>query len=140
MRVIETDRLRSEINVTPLVDVVLVLLIIFMVVTPLLKNGPPLELPKAPRPERKPATSNELPISLVFDSPPQILFGGDFRRLTPHDFQLAVRAAHDKSPDRPIVLRADRRLTYGDVKVVLSALRAAGFQNVGLIAEREAPE
>jgi biopolymer transport protein TolR len=137
MHAARPGQIRSEINVTPLVDVCLVLLIIFMVVTPILTNGPSIELPKAPKPEKKPQTLNQLPIFLVFDDPPQILFGSDLRWLAPDDLQRAARTAHEQSPDQQIVLRADRRLAYRNVKTVLRALRDAGIRDVGLVAERE---
>jgi biopolymer transport protein ExbD len=128
-------RLRSEINVTPLVDVCLVLLIIFMVVTPLLTSGPPMELAKANSPDKRPQTPSQLPIYLIFDDPPQILFGTDFHKIDPTDFAAAMKDL--RAPDQRLVLRADRRLDYRSVKAVLRSMREAGFQNVDLIVERE---
>ena len=137
MLAVPPARLRSEINVTPLVDVCLVLLIIFMVVTPLLTTGPPIELAKANAPDKRPQTPNQLPIYLVFDDPPQILFGTDFHKIDPTDFGAAMKEQQERNPDRQIVLRADKRLDYRSVKAVLRRMREAGFQNVDLIVERE---
>jgi biopolymer transport protein ExbD len=122
--------------VTPLVDVCLVLLIIFMVVTPILTRGPSVELPKTTHPDKRPETKNQLPITLLFDKPPQILFGREFRRLNLDQLRESASATYRETPDREIVLRADRLLTYGDVRAVLSVMREAGFRNVSLIAER----
>ena len=130
-------RLRSEINVTPLVDVCLVLLIIFMVVTPILTSGPPIELARANSPDKRPQMPSQLPIYLVFDDPPQILFGTDFRRIDPTAFGAAMKELRERTPDRRFVLRADKRLNYSSVKAVLRSMREAGFQNVDLIVERE---
>jgi biopolymer transport protein TolR len=138
---VQNDRrsqIHSEINVTPLVDVCLVLLIIFMVVTPIITNGPSVQLPKTSHPEKKPQTSGQLPIALLFDDPPQILFGKDFRRLNFEEFRATTQALYQKSPNEELVLRADKRITYGNVRAVLLVLREAGFHNVGLIAEPDA--
>ena len=101
----ERSQIRCEINVTPLIDVCLVLLIVFIV--------------------------------LVFDRPPQILFGPDFRWIRRDRFPAEVAALHEADPNRTILLRADRKLSYGDVKDVMRTLRDAGFRNVGLIAEKQ---
>ena len=139
MLAVPPARLRSEINVTPLVDVCLVLLIIFMVVTPILTSGPPMELAKANSPDKRPQTPSQLPIYLVFDDPPQILFGTDFHRIDPTDFGAAMKELRERTPDQRLVLRADKRLDYRSVKAVLRSMREAGFQNVDLIVEREKP-
>jgi biopolymer transport protein TolR len=136
----DRDRIRSEINVTPLVDVCLVLLIIFMVVAPILTNGPSIKLPRTNNPDRRPEGKNQLPITVLFDKPPQILFGKEFRRLDLDQLKQVALDKYRESPDTEIVLRADRLLTYGDVRAVLSVVREAGFRNVGLIAEREVSE
>ena len=131
------SRIYSEINVTPLIDVCLVLLIAFMVIGPILTGGPMIELPKTKSPEEQKAEANSFPILVVFDRPPQILFGPDFRWVSPKDFQSSAQALHAREPNRKIVLRADRRVTYGEIKDVLRTLSEAGFQNVGLLAERD---
>jgi biopolymer transport protein TolR len=133
----QRSRLQSEINVTPLIDVCLVLLIVFMVVTPLMTGGPTIELPKTKSPDELKQESSSFPILVIFDRPPQILFGPDFRWLSPKDFRSSAENLHAAEPNRKIVLRADRRVTYGEIKEVLRTLRGVGFQNVGLLAERE---
>jgi biopolymer transport protein TolR len=140
MRAAPPSQIRSDINVTPLVDVCLVLLIIFMVVTPILTNGPPMELPKADKPEKRPQTPDQVPIYLLFDDPPQILFGTNLRRVDPAEFRSVMKELKERNPDQRIVLRADKRLTYGSIKAALQSMRQAGFQNVDLVAERATPE
>jgi biopolymer transport protein TolR len=133
----ERSQIRCEINVTPLIDVCLVLLIVFMVITPILVRGPVIDLPKAADPKKIDPAPNQFPIVLVFDRPPQILFGPDFRWIRRDRFPAEVAALHEADPNRPILLRADRKLSYGDVKDVMRTLRDAGFRNVGLIAEKQ---
>jgi biopolymer transport protein ExbD len=76
---------------------------------------------------------------LLFDDPPQTLFGTELRRLDPTKFGAAMKELRERQPNQRIVLRADKRLAYGSVKAVLQSMRQAGFQNVDLIAEREKP-
>jgi biopolymer transport protein ExbD len=137
MRGSQPSRLRSEINITPLIDVCLVLLIVFMVVTPILNNGPTVQLPKTKDPKKADRDANSFPIVLVFDDPPQVLFGPEFRWVQPDELKRSVAALHASEPDRRIVLRADRRLSYGSVKAVMRTLSEAGFHDVGLAAEKD---
>ncbi|MFY9550403.1 MAG: biopolymer transporter ExbD [Thermoanaerobaculia bacterium] len=127
--------LRAEINVTPLVDVCLVLLIIFMVVTPLL-NG--VKLPEAPQPEAWPAEPARTRITLVFGPPVAISIDDDPSPLSEPAFEELLKALHAQRPGRQILLRADRRLSYGEVKRVMRAVQAAGFPAIGLVAEKPA--
>jgi biopolymer transport protein TolR len=129
--------IRSEINVTPLVDVCLVLLIVFMVMTPILTRGPEIDLPKTPHPRRMAPAPNEFPILVLFDRQPRVLLGPDYRPISRERFLTEAAALYAADPQRPITLRADRRLPYREVKQVMQTLRDAGFVNVGLIAEKE---
>ena len=130
MNVSEKTAVRSEINVTPLVDVCLVLLIIFMVVTPLLYKQVDVQLPKTPGPG--PIEHGERLVKVA------ILENGTIRVNG-----LPVLRAHLAStltgmflPDRPVVVEGDRRLSYGEVHGILELIRKAGFRQVGLVAER----
>jgi biopolymer transport protein TolR len=127
----------AEINVTPLVDVCLVLLIIMMVVTPLAEAD--VELPRAEEPERWPAEPERSKVTLRFGSPPVVVLDDDPGPLSPDALETLLRAIHSGSPRREIVVRADRRLTYGEVKKVLQTVQDAGFASVGLVAERNRP-
>jgi biopolymer transport protein ExbD len=130
----KASSIRADINVTPLVDVCMVLLIIFMVVTPL-ANGE-VELPKAETSEPWPAEPARSRITLGYGDPPKISIDDDPGPLSLPSLETLLRAIRDKYPRREIVLRADRRLSYAEVKRVIRAIQEAGFPSVGLVAER----
>jgi len=125
----------AEINVTPFVDVMLVLLIIFMVAAPLLTVGVPVELPKSaagalPTDEEEPLT-----ITLTAEGRVQIQTSD-----VPRD-QLVARLraiAAERSSDQ-VFLRADGTIPYADVMEVMGALNAGGFANVGLVTDTGGP-
>jgi biopolymer transport protein TolR len=124
---------RSEINVTPLVDVCLVLLIIFMVVAPLLHKGIDLELPRTAHPGDMPEV--QLTLSIGSD-------GNVFVDQTPaprERLAAMLKAIHDQTPARPVVVDGDRRLRYKQVASVLRMVRDAGFERVGLATEKRKP-
>jgi biopolymer transport protein TolR len=124
----------SEINVTPLVDVMLVLLIIFMISAPLLTVGVPLQLPKteagAMQDQTEPLTVSIRADGVVFLNQTQVPFGS----LAP--------ALHDMGGSgmtRPIYVRADGRATYAVVAQVMAALSSSGFTNINLITDSGGP-
>ncbi|HVT58904.1 MAG TPA: ExbD/TolR family protein [Thermoanaerobaculia bacterium] len=123
---------KSQINVTPLVDVCLVLLIIFMVVTPMLQKGVDVALPETRDPDKMPEGSKQLTVSVKLD-------GSVFvnQNWVP-DNQLAsnFKLVHDQSPDKSVVLKGDRRLKYKRVREVMRMLNEAGFSRVGLVTEK----
>jgi biopolymer transport protein ExbD len=121
----------SEINVTPLVDVCLVLLIIFMVVTPMLQKGVPINLPVTEGPERTPDTDKQLQISVKADG--SVYLGSVVVRK--EQVQSELETIHQRTPDREIAVKGDRSVKYGAVLDVLKACREVGFNNVGLIAQ-----
>jgi biopolymer transport protein TolR len=123
--------LNSDINVTPLVDVCLVLLIIFMVVTPMLQKGVPINLPVTEDPEKTPDTEKQLQISVKSDG--SVYLGSIVVR--EDQVQSQLEELHTKTPDREIAVKGDRAVKYGKVLAVLKALREVGFNNVGLIAQ-----
>jgi biopolymer transport protein TolR len=136
----QRSQLRSDINITPLIDVCLVLLIAFMVVTPIITNGPKVDLPKTKDPRKADKDADPFPILVVFDQPPQVLFGPEFRWVKGNELKQSAEALHASDPGRAIVLRADRRLSYGAVKAVMRTLSEAGFHDLGLAAEKESEE
>jgi biopolymer transport protein TolR len=117
---------RSDINVTPLVDVVLVLLIIFMVVTPMLHRGVPLELPETEHHEKKQDTGEQLIVSVRAD--------GTYVEADKLDKDNLTSRLRDelKRSGRPVHIRAERSLRFGDVRKLLDELHALGAENVGL--------
>jgi biopolymer transport protein TolR len=120
------DGLRAQINVTPLVDVVLVLLIIFMVVTPLLTRGKEVQLPAAASTEKTPSPADVVVLTMT---PDQQLWL-EHRRIGPDalDRALAARAG----PGRQLLLKADAALSMRELRPVLRRLRAAGFGQITL--------
>lgn len=125
----------SEINVTPFVDVMLVLLIIFMVAAPLLTVGVPVELPETAA-EALPETEEE-PLTVTLTAEARILIQTtevDPTGLIP---QLQAVAA-ERNSDR-IFLRADGEIPYESVMQVMGALNAGGFRNIGLVTDTGGP-
>ncbi len=129
------DKLQSDINVTPLVDVCLVLLIIFMVVTPLLQKGIAVQLPTTDNPDKKPENASQKLLTVGWATPPAYYFEAD--KLSKADVQKRLDELYQRSPSADIIIKADRRLKYGDVKEVMKMAKDAGFQNVGLIADKK---
>jgi biopolymer transport protein TolR len=123
--------LNSDINVTPLVDVCLVLLIIFMVVTPMLQKGVPVNLPVTEDPEKTPDTEKQLQISVKSDG--SVYLGPNVVRK--EQVQSSLEEIFQRTPDREIAVKGDRAVMYGDVLDVLKACREVGFNDVGLIAQ-----
>ena len=123
--------LNSDINVTPLVDVCLVLLIIFMVVTPMLQKGVPVNIPVTDAPEKTPDTDKQLQISVKADG--TVYLGSTVVRK--EQVQSELETIHQRTPDREIAVKGDKAGKYGPVLDVLRACREVGFNNVGLIAQ-----
>ncbi|HYS54196.1 MAG TPA: biopolymer transporter ExbD [Thermoanaerobaculia bacterium] len=123
--------LNADINVTPLVDVCLVLLIIFMVVTPMLQKGVPVNLPVTEDPQKTPDTEKQLQISLKSDG--TVYLGSTVVRK--EQVQSELEQIHQRTPDREIAVKGDRAVKYGAVLDVMKACREVGFNNVGLIAQ-----
>ena len=123
--------LNADINVTPLVDVCLVLLIIFMVVTPMLQKGVPVNLPVTEEPEKTPDTDKQLQISVKADG--SVYLGSSVVRK--EQVQSELEQIHQRTPDREIAVKGDKQVKYGAVLDVLKACREVGFNNVGLIAQ-----
>ena len=124
----------SEINVTPLVDVMLVLLIIFMVTAPMLTAGVPIDLPDS-RAEALKEEPREITVSM--DGEGRLFL--DDQELAPGE--LGERLANvDKGAEAPlVVLRADRNLKYDRVVAVMGELNAAGFKSISLVTNGSAP-
>lgn len=121
----------AEINVTPFVDVMLVLLIVFMVTAPLLTAGVPVDLPKSEASPLEQEDKSPLEITLTGEG---TIFIGESEvrqdRLVP-----LLKAMTDKDLDRRIYVRGDQGLAYGKVMDVIGAINRAGFHKVALISE-----
>ena len=127
--------LQSDINVTPLVDVCLVLLIIFMVVTPMLQKGIPIQLPVTENPDKKPENAKEKLITVAWGDPPKYYI--DTKWFPKEDFQKELDEMYQRDPAAELVIKADQRLKYGEVKEVMRMTKEAGFQDVGLIVDKK---
>jgi biopolymer transport protein TolR len=132
MKVAEAAAVKSDINVTPLVDVVLVLLIIFMVVTPMLQKGAAVQLPVTEAPPKKPEDVKQLMV--VIEQSKRIWI--EKETTTEEQFAERMREAFQRNPGSAVVIKGDARLTYGDVKRTMLSVEAAGFREVGLIASK----
>ena len=129
------NAIKSDINVTPLVDVCLVLLIIFMVVVPMLATGIEVELPQTAKPEQMPEGSRQLNISMKADG--SIFIDANW---VPKERAAAVLAEmHAQASDKNVVIKGDRRLKYRDVRALMQMVNEAGFTGVGLVAEKNKP-
>ena len=125
----------SEINITPMVDVMLVLLIIFMVAAPLLTVGVPVELPKTAA-EALP-TEQEEPLTVTLTADGQIAI---MTTEVPEDELIArLRAIAAERKDDKLFLRADGAIPYARVMQVMGALNAGGFRNIGLVTDTGGP-
>ena len=123
----------SDLNVTPFVDVMLVLLVVFMITAPLLTAGVTIDLPNS---EAKPiADEDNKPLEISLSPDGKIFVGEqevEQERLVP-----LLSAITKDTPDRRIFIRADKSLDYGDVMSVLGGLNAAGFRKIALLSEQK---
>ena len=120
----------SEINVTPMVDVMLVLLIIFMVAAPLMTTGVPVQLPKTTA--AKVAQSQKpLEVSIDKDGNPFIAKDG----FTPETILPRLRQLKAENPEQVVLVRGDRDVPYGKIMEVMGLVGQAGFTKVSLIAQ-----
>jgi biopolymer transport protein ExbD len=120
----------AEINVTPMVDVMLVLLVIFMVTAPLLVVGVPLDLPKTQAAAIVPPRE---PIILSLDRGGELYIGDD--KVAPADLEPRLAALAAADPGRVVYVRGDRSITYAQLMDLLSRVNRAGFARVSLVAE-----
>jgi biopolymer transport protein TolR len=124
---------RGDINVTPLVDVCLVLLIIFMVVTPMLQKGVDVVLPETVDPGKMPENQKQVTVSIKSD-------GSVFVQqnwVTSENLPATLKEIHDQNPDKTVVVKGDRRLKYKDVRKVMRLINEAGFTRVGLVIDKK---
>ncbi len=132
----ETGRrgaLVSQINVTPLVDVMLVLLIIFMVTAPIILQGVEVNLPRV-KAAALPGEEQQFVVSITRGSE---LYLND-TKLSPELLTEKLKAIAVERPDREVFIRADQEVPYGDVIRTMAAIKAAGIENVGMVTEMPA--
>ena len=136
MRLGEGAKLQASINITPLVDVVLVLLIIFMVMAPQMRKGPDVNLPNTTKPN---AQGDERGRILVSIDEAGGLWINDQLVAAEH-FGEALQAAVGAEPDPRVVIRGDAKLKFFQVREAMLAIEQAGFRGVGLISRRAGAE
>ena len=123
---------KSDINVTPMVDVMLVLLIIMMLIAPMLQQGVDLRLPQAANSVDKPETSGQTVLSITAD-----------RRFYVNSIQVAesemlnrIQGALEETRERIVLIKGDEDAPYGSIMTVMDELRRVGIEDVGLIVDR----
>ena len=121
----------SEINVTPMVDVMLVLLVIFMVTAPLLTVGVPVDLPKT---SAAPITGQDEPLVVTINAQGNIYLQDT--QIPQENLAPRLQAITQSKPDTRIFVRGDRAINYGRVMEVMGLLNQAGFKHVSLVAEQ----
>ena len=122
----------SEINVTPLVDVMLVLLIVFMVAAPLMTVGVPIELPQT---KAKPLQCDSEPITVSVDKEGKVFL--QETEIDPQTLIAKLEAIALNGYDERIFVRGDTSVDYGTVMKVMGALNAAGYKKIGLVTGSE---
>ena len=130
----EGKKVNSNINVTPMVDVMLVLLIIFMVITPMLNNKVNVELPTADAAVVMENANKEDAVIVAVTRDGRTFLGGD--QMTLDNLATAVSAKLENKTDKEVYLRADIRANYGKVMDTVDSIRTAGVSQMGLITEK----
>jgi len=128
----------AEINVVPLIDVTLVLLIIFMVITPMLQSGVPVELAIGADPAKKPDDESDVIVSIKYLTPEKHVIYYEQDPVAEEMLERMLTELHDRAPSTTLYIKADRKLRYGDVKNVMLLVHEAEFDSVSLIAEAPA--
>jgi biopolymer transport protein TolR len=131
----EGSKVNSDINVTPMVDVMLVLLIIFMVVTPMLQKGVSVDLAKVNNPEQMPDADKEDALIVAVMRTGDVFFGNDkLPSLEQLTGKIKDRLANKS--DKRVYIRADARAKFGRVVEVVDDIRAAGVDQLGLLTDQ----
>ena len=125
--------LNCTINVTPMADVMLVLLIIIMLIAPLLQKGIDVTLPEASYPADKPENDAQTVLGVDKDG----RYFVDQQPVLENELLIRVQAALDRKLERIVLIKADTDATYGDVMALLDQLQRAGIEDIGLITERK---
>ena len=124
----------SSINVTPMVDVMLVLLIIFMVITPMLQKGVSVDLAKTNNPVQMPDADKEDALLVAVQRDGAVFFGSE--KISPDQLTNKIKDKLAARVDKRVFIRADARTKYGNVVEVVDNVRAAGVDQLGLLTEQ----
>jgi len=133
---VKVENVRSDINVTPLVDVVLVLLIIFMVIAPALNDGATVELPIVSTPDPKPKDMNPIKVTIAGDGTIVV----NDQRVEPKDLKAEVQKMHEADKERALMLLTDDKMPYKKVRETFAMLQGIGFKGLMLkVTEKKTP-
>lgn len=124
----------AEINITPFVDVVLVLLIIFMITAPLLQQGMSVQVPKAASPDLK-RTPQDL--VLTIDADEHIFVGGSRVPVKEEDLTEKLASIYRNKEKKDLLIKADEQLKYGKVVKIMATAQKAGVDRIGMITQPE---
>ncbi len=124
--------LNCTINVTPMADVMLVLLIIIMLIAPLLQKGIDVTLPEASNPADKPENDSQTVLGVDKDG----RFFVDQQPVREAELLIRIQAALDRKLEKIVLIKADTDATYGSVMALLDQLQRAGIEDIGLVTER----
>jgi len=127
----DSDEVLSEINVTPLVDVMLVLLVVFIVTAPLLTNAIPINLPKT---EAVAPEEQKDPLVVSIDGSGKLFINKD--EIQPDLLETNLKAAKDKDAELRVQLQADDGVNYGEVARAMAAIERAGISKLAVITAR----
>jgi biopolymer transport protein ExbD len=125
--------LKADINVTPLVDVMLVLLIIMMLVAPMLQKGVDVKLPLAANSADKPETQDQTVVAITADKR-MFLNGIPIRE---DDLRTQIEAVLENKTEKIVLIKADEDAPYGSIMSAMDRLREAQIENIGLVTERK---
>ncbi|MDO8526456.1 MAG: protein TolR [Deltaproteobacteria bacterium] len=125
-------RSMAEINITPFVDVVLVLLIIFMITAPMLQQGMSVQLPKAQAPEVK-RTPQDL--ILTIDGQGHVFIGDSRSPVPQNELATKLAAVYQGKESKDLLIKADQQLRYGQVIGIMSEAQKAGVERIGMITQ-----
>jgi biopolymer transport protein TolR len=125
---------KSDINVTPLVDVMLVLLIIMMLVAPMLQKGVDVRLPSAANTTDKPETSDQTVVAIAADRRVYV----NSVQVRPNELTSKVTDTFEQKHSKILIIKADEDVDYGTVMTTMDALTKAGVEDMGLIVEKKA--
>jgi biopolymer transport protein TolR len=131
----EGAKVNSNINVTPMVDVMLVLLIIFMVITPMLQKGVTVDLAKVNNPQQMPDADKEDALIVAVMRNGDVFFGND--RIQPDQLTNKIKDRIANKVNKTVYLRADARAKYKAVVDVVDNVRSAGVDDLGLLTDQK---
>ena len=125
--------LKADINVTPLEDVMLVLLIIMMLIAPMLQQGVPVTLPQAANSAAKPETQEQTVVAI--DANKQMYLNGI--KIREEDLTTQIVQLMENMKEKVVLIKGDKDAPYASIMAAMDGLRAAGIENIGLITERK---